>query len=241
MGCTVSVVQSPAGADLEITNDAEKLLLQSLEEEKYRLKILLLGAGESGKSTVVKQIKVIWNVPEEPDENLKYVQPLQRNVIEAVQTLLQAGRKLSVEIENPLLRGDAEKLLALDSHARVTPELAPVIEKLWKDAGIQKIYERRSEFWLMDATPYYLTEVNRIADKDFSPNEDDMIMARVRTTGIVVSEVVEKPFKFDIVDVGGQRSERRKWIHCFDDVKAVIYLASLSGYNQGTPGQHLLF
>jgi len=34
------------------------------------------------------------------------------------------------------------------------------------------------------------------------------------------------------VDVGGQRSERRKWIHCFDDVKAIIFLVSLPGYNQ---------
>ena len=35
-----------------------------------------------------------------------------------------------------------------------------------------------------------------------------------------------------IVDVGGQRNERRKWIHCFDDVKAIIFTVSLAGYNQ---------
>ena len=33
-------------------------------------------------------------------------------------------------------------------------------------------------------------------------------------------------------DVGGQRNERKKWIHCFDDVTAVIYVVSLSGYDQ---------
>ncbi|CAN0288437.1 unnamed protein product, partial [Ectocarpus sp. 13 AM-2016] len=38
--------------------------------------------------------------------------------------------------------------------------------------------------------------------------------------------------KFSVVDVGGQRSERRKWIHCFDDVKAIIFVVALSGYNQ---------
>ena len=36
-----------------------------------------------------------------------------------------------------------------------------------------------------------------------------------------------------VVDVGGQRSERRKWIHCFDDVRAIIFLEGLAGYNQG--------
>jgi hypothetical protein len=59
-----------------------------------------------------------------------------------------------------------------------------------------------------------------------------MIMTRVRTTGIVITEVKEAPYTYQVVDVGGQRSERRKWIHCFDDVRAIIFLEGLAGYNQ---------
>lgn len=31
-------------------------------------------------------------------------------------------------------------------------------------------------------------------------------------------------------DVGGQRSERKKWIHCFEGVTAIIFCVALSGY-----------
>jgi len=35
-----------------------------------------------------------------------------------------------------------------------------------------------------------------------------------------------------MVDVGGQRSERRKWIHCFENVTSIMFLVALSEYDQ---------
>lgn len=37
---------------------------------------------------------------------------------------------------------------------------------------------------------------------------------------------------FSMFDVGGQRSERRKWIHCFDAVSSIIFCVALSEYDQ---------
>ena len=39
-------------------------------------------------------------------------------------------------------------------------------------------------------------------------------------------------YDFRMVDVGGQRSERRKWIHCFEGVKAIIFLTAINEYDQ---------
>lgn len=51
--------------------------------------------------------------------------------------------------------------------------------------------------------------------------------------GIVVDKYCIDGTTFEMYDVGGQRNERKKWIHCFDNVTAVIYVAALSEYNQG--------
>lgn len=57
-------------------------------------------------------------------------------------------------------------------------------------------------------------------------------MTRLITSGVSTIDIDEPPIKFTVVDVGGQRNERKKWLHCFDDVKAVVFLISLAGYNQ---------
>lgn len=218
-----------------ILNEVDAALEAAKDAEKYVHKILLLGAGECGKSTVVKQIKLIWKVGGGPSEREKqeYVLALRRNCIEAIQTLLEASKTLKISLQDQFLQADFDFVAGMDSNSPMTPEIATKINNLWTDGGIKATFDRRDEFWNMDATPYYLNEIFRIADPDFEPTEDDMVMTRVRTTGIVVTNVMEAPYTYQVVDVGGQRSERRKWIHCFDDVRAIIFLEGLAGYNQG--------
>lgn len=38
-------------------------------------------------------------------------------------------------------------------------------------------------------------------------------------------------FDFRMFDVGGQRSERKKWIHCFEGVTAIIFIVAMSEYD----------
>jgi hypothetical protein len=146
---------------------------------------------------------------------------------------MEASKHLEIPLADSSLSPLFEKITNIDTNTPLTPQLGREVHSLWKDPGIQATFLRRDEFWNMDATPYYLNEVLRIADPDYEPTEDDMVMTRVRTTGIVVTQVLEPPFTYQVVDVGGQRSERRKWIHCFDDVRAIIFLEGLAGYNQG--------
>ena len=62
--------------------------------------------------------------------------------------------------------------------------------------------------------------------------QQDALLARVRTSGILVEQYEIGGRTFELYDVGGQRNERRKWIHCFENVTAVIFVAAISEYNQ---------
>lgn len=56
--------------------------------------------------------------------------------------------------------------------------------------------------------------------------------SRVRTSGIVTERYNIDGTTFEMYDVGGQRNERKKWIHCFEGVTAVIFVAAISEYDQ---------
>ncbi len=70
-----------------------------------------------------------------------------------------------------------------------------------------------------------------IIDEDYIPSEQDVLRTRIKTTGIVEVQFLYKGLRFRIFDVGGQRSERKKWIHCFEGVTAIIFTVALSEYD----------
>ena len=91
---------------------------------------------------------------------------------------------------------------------------------------------RQNEFQLHDSAHFFLNDLARISAPGYVPTEQDVLRSRVRTTGIVRSDFKIKRVNFTMFDVGGQRNERRKWIHAFDNCNAVVFVAALSEYDQ---------
>jgi len=84
------------------------------------------------------------------------------------------------------------------------------------------------------SNPYnsYFDAIDRIAAEGFVPNDQDIVRSRQKTTGVVEFSFTAKDTVYRIIDVGGQRSERKKWMHYFDDVDLVLFLVALSEYDQ---------
>ena len=133
------------------------------------------------------------------------------------------------------------------------------MKRLWADPGVQLCFSRSREYQLNDSAAYYLNALDRISQPGYVPTQQDVLRTRVKTTGIVETQFTYKNlhFKYDSVlivhcqyllyasgshyvyylidcrmfDVGGQRSERKKWIHCFEGVTSIVFCVALSGYD----------
>jgi len=224
------------------SKDVDINLLQEEIDALFKFKILLLGAGESGKSTIVKQLKLIHKHKIEPKEKKVVAQGLHQNVLDCMKALINQVKVYNEHEFDEEEQKTAAEVESYNDQERITPELGERIIKLFNSKAIQHAYSRRNEFWLLDSFEYYLENLNRFCSPDFEPSEDDCVMARIRTTGIVVTNLKQKLVReskhepefldFEVVDVGGQRNERKKWMHCFDDVRAVLFIVNLAGYDQ---------
>ncbi|CAM9718295.1 unnamed protein product, partial [Discosporangium mesarthrocarpum] len=196
-------------------------------------KVLLLGAGESGKSTFGKQLKMLSRGSMSSKETDTYRRAIRQNLAECMQTLLDAGKEMGIPLVDMGLELAAKRIQEMEYlSGSLTPDQALDIANLWADAGIQQVWAHKDKFWILDSTPYYMQEAMRLAEPDYTPTEEDVVMSRVITSGVGTVDINEPPHRFTVVDVGGQRNERKKWLHCFDDVKAIVFLVSLAGYNQ---------
>ncbi|KAJ3427413.1 guanine nucleotide-binding protein g(o) subunit alpha [Anaeramoeba flamelloides] len=196
------------------------------------IRLLLLGAGESGKSTVVKQCKNLFLNGFKKKALTRMKNSISSNIIQSIQALVNIVNNLEFEYSDPDLKSAEEEILELSFEDHLTTENGQLISKLWKDPAVQKAYSKRNKFHLFDGAKHFLDNVEEIIKKDYIPSVKDILMLRVRTTGISETTFIYEGTKFCMIDVGGQRNERKKWIHCFEDVTCVIFVASLTGYDQ---------
>jgi guanine nucleotide-binding protein subunit alpha len=100
------------------------------------------------------------------------------------------------------------------------------------DGAVQKIIADSHEYILNETLTFFFQGSIPMFDPSWMPNDQDMLHARMKTTGITETIFELGALTLRMVDVGGQRSEQKKWIHCFDGVNCLLFVASLSGYDQ---------
>ncbi|KAI7880854.1 G-protein alpha subunit [Lichtheimia hyalospora FSU 10163] len=213
----------------------DRMLEEDSQRIRRELKILLLGSGESGKSTIVKQMKIIHQNGYSTDELETWRPTVYKNLIECAQVLVNGLEKFDYKFQEEKNMYHAEHVK--ECHAVggiVTPELSAAISSIWRDDVVAQLLDEKdgSDFYLMDSASYFFENAERIGEPGYVPCEQDVLRARSKTTGITETRFKMGQLDIHMFDVGGQRSERKKWIHCFEAVTSIIFCVSLSEYDQ---------
>lgn len=220
--------------DKALHRQAERELKDAKAKMANQVKVLLLGSGDSGKSTILKQMRLIHRVPFSSQEIESYRQLVFDNLTRGLKYLLDAMEEMELKVSEENL-----EYIDLIENARDIRDGEPFpeafyepLKALWSDPNVQKAWQRGNEAALPENLLYFFSALDRLFDPSYQPTEQDIIHCRARTIGITETTFNLKEHEMLMVDVGGQKSERRKWIHCFQDVTSILFLVSLSGYDQ---------
>ncbi|XP_026152616.1 guanine nucleotide-binding protein G(q) subunit alpha-like [Mastacembelus armatus] len=217
-----------------INNEIERELRRDKKASLREFKLLLLGTGESGKSTFIKQMRIIHGRGYSDEDKRGFTRLVYQNIFTAMQAMIQAMDMLQIPYKFEHNKANASIVSGVDVErvSTFTKLYVDAIKSLWNDPGIQECYIRKREYQLSDSAKYYLNDLDRIAESAYLPTQQDVLRVRVPTTGILEYPFDLENVVFRMVDVGGQRSERRKWIHCFENVTSIMFLVALSEYDQ---------
>jgi guanine nucleotide-binding protein G(i) subunit alpha len=214
----------------------ERELREQQLKESRRVRLLLLGAGESGKSTFLKQLRRLFK--ENLDSDRPYAATsLHQNVLSCAKALIRAARTFGFDGE--FSEADRETIALVDQHSaeeRISSVLAARVHKFYYQSPvIHRTLERRDKFWMLDTHAYYFANLMRFSEDGFTPTDEDVLQARIMTNGLITAKFDDQPQSratFEVVDVGGQRAERKKWIQCFSNVQGVAFFVNLAGFAQ---------
>ncbi|KAJ7215876.1 heterotrimeric G protein alpha subunit 4 [Mycena pura] len=211
--------------------------------------ILLLGTCWSGKSTFLKQMRLSYNLAFSKLEIESSRQCIWADLTDSLKFLVDSLDPLA--LPDALRRAAALVSSAPDigQHEAFPQAFMFAMQTLWRAAEVQAVIKDGSGFiyercamqppaYLPVVTQqsisvsYYLAEAPRLFSPAYVPTVQDLLHVRVRSIGITETVLRGNGYDMLVVDVGGSKSERRKWLHALKEVTSIIFVVSLSGYNE---------
>jgi len=137
--CSAKPAEHGQFAQIEQAENArvEKEGVATRSAESKVVKLLLLGTGESGKSTIFKQMQILYQQGFSDYEKSTYRHVVRRNVVESMQTLLGGAARFGYKLSNPESEAAAKAMLDLDPLAAEfwVPQIVRYIQVLWVEQG----------------------------------------------------------------------------------------------------------
>ena len=206
-------------------------------QEEHDAVLLILGAANSGKSTLFKQMRMIHASGYKEAERRAYIPLIVSNIAESLKSILEIMKESMGEFYDNEIALHEEKLdyhcvISVVTQLNAEEDLLHLMKKLCKDKSIRAYFANNRELIKMpEAAEYFFNNIDRIAKQGYIPSDQDILHARLKSTGIADLAIRYEETNLVVLDVGGQRSERRKWIHYFEGIDVIMYLAALTDYD----------
>ena len=234
MGCGVSVQTMKANASKAPVSSAGEA-----NEVSQVVQILILGPSNSGKSSFVKQVRLIYVKNMSKTERLSTVPLIVSNIGETLSCLLRAMYMDGIDFVDTRLKQTVSILLQLTKFFKMNMveskemhDILRLAKRLWADDRVKEYFNcARHYLQLVDMDGYFLNSIQRISQEGFVPNDQDILHARHVTTGCTEVKFMYNHNRFSVIDVGGTREERKKWSQLFSKIGVIFYCASLADYN----------
>lgn len=164
------------------------------------------------------------------EEKRNIIPAIHANVLGSMKDILKGvqrhGLVLSAEA-----RAIADQVASMPSSSPLSKDMVAYFKLLSSDPEVRKVLQKSNELQLHDHLDYMLSRLDDFVKSDYIPTVEDILKVRVRTTGIMEMSYQIEQIHFTVMDMGGQRSERRKWIFFFEGVTAVIFVLALNEYD----------
>jgi len=170
------------GNDAETNNNKQIEDEIKSEKQKVELKLLLLGAGESGKSTIFKQMQIIHNHGFTPEQRVSYTPIIRKHCVETFQDLVRGAQSLG--LLTPELEEKASAVLVAIEQEGLGGQHVTTVTDLWKTENFQAAFAQRNQYQISDSAKYFLDHLEFVSAADYVPTYDDILQCRVRTTGV---------------------------------------------------------
>ncbi|WBW73575.1 heterotrimeric G protein alpha-2 subunit Gpa2 [Schizosaccharomyces osmophilus] len=223
---------STDGDSRKVSHKIEKQIEAQHLKNRKTYKILLLGASDSGKSTVSKQIKILNANGFNQEEIMSFIPVVRRNLLDSAKMLMRFVGNEEVPLD-PLNIHNCEivERFIPNPGELVSTVFGKAIFDLWSVSNIRRCMYRNDSV-LIDSAPYFFQRANDICSPDYVPSIDDILHSRNSTMGISEISFSLNHLQIRMFDVGGQRTERRKWIYCFENVNSIIFCVSLNDFDK---------
>ncbi|KAF1934193.1 G protein alpha subunit [Didymella exigua CBS 183.55] len=219
----------------------DRALEEDAKVRKTQTNVLPLGA--FSMRDIAKQLKNNDETGLTENELIDYRYNIHQCVVDCIKTLVHLMKSSEAQLEEDTRNRYSylcDFIAVSQGDAPLNEEAGRTIGVLWKDPSITDAFQSSADSDLKEPSTYFFREIGRIAASNYVPTEADIVQSHKGIRGISEHRFNVNGLSINLIDVGTQRCERRKWIRQFDNVAAILFVVDLPCYDQEASGNNAM-